>query len=52
VGGVISATVLAVIFVPLFFVLVLKLFPATRAKEAPPRDEAPVALQESGAHRS
>ena len=41
IGGVIAGTVLAVLFVPLFFVLVLRVFRARRAGEATPvQDEA------------
>ena len=36
IGGVIAGTVLAVLFVPLFFVLVLRVFRARRAGEATP----------------
>jgi multidrug efflux pump len=38
IGGMLSATALAIFFVPLFFVLVNKLFPDVRGKTAPPPD--------------
>jgi multidrug efflux pump len=42
IGGVVTGTVLAVFFVPLFFVLVLKLFRTKRREETPPAaDPAP-----------
>ena len=42
IGGVVAGTVLAVLFVPLFFVLVLRIFRARRAGEAAPARNAAV----------
>ncbi|WP_368419942.1 efflux RND transporter permease subunit [Rhodovarius sp.] len=42
IGGVVAGTVLAVLFVPLFFVLVLRMFRARRAGEAAPARNAAV----------
>lgn len=42
IGGVVAGTVLAVLFVPLFFVLVLRIFRARRAGEAVPARNAAV----------
>ena len=42
IGGVVAGTVLAVLFVPLFFVLVLRIFRARRPVEAAPARPAVV----------
>jgi multidrug efflux pump subunit AcrB len=41
IGGMLSATVLAIFFVPLFFVLVLKVVPQRPHQDAPASDPAP-----------
>jgi multidrug efflux pump len=40
IGGMLSATVLAIFFTPLFFVLVFRLFPAKAPEETPPAEAA------------
>lgn len=49
VGGLLSATLLAVYFVPLFFVIVLRIFRVTRIKDrVDPHQRSSVATQEHG----
>jgi multidrug efflux pump subunit AcrB len=46
IGGMISGTVLAIFFVPLFFVVVMKLFEARKAAPEPPRPIATTPILE------
>ncbi|MGE5190501.1 MAG: efflux RND transporter permease subunit, partial [Gemmatimonadota bacterium] len=47
-GGMISATFLAILFVPVFFLVVRRLFPAKRAESAPERGTVAGAAPETG----